>query len=135
MQIVSIGDNLHDISNPVFWEKYKKNIISLSSAELAKSVIKVNFVGCLGISDNFKIVSFHFYPSLSALGELAKSRPTQSLTLSSHRSCACTFLSFRLCLAFCYENGITDNRFYTNARYNDKIHYNDNLTHKTTLKR
>ena len=34
MQIVSIGDNLHEISNPVFW-KYKKNI-KLASAELAK---------------------------------------------------------------------------------------------------
>ena len=32
MQIVSSGDNLHEISNPVFWEKLK-NILSLSSAE------------------------------------------------------------------------------------------------------
>ena len=24
MQIVSIGDNLHEMSNPVFWEKYEK---------------------------------------------------------------------------------------------------------------
>ena len=41
MQIVSIGDNLHEISNPVFWEN-KKNIINLSSAELAQKVVKVN---------------------------------------------------------------------------------------------
>ena len=24
MQIVSLGDNLHEMSNPVFWEKYFK---------------------------------------------------------------------------------------------------------------
>ena len=26
MQIVSNGDNLHEMSSPVFWEKNKKNI-------------------------------------------------------------------------------------------------------------
>ena len=36
MQIVSFGDNLQEMSNPVFWEKKKKNIINLSSAELAQ---------------------------------------------------------------------------------------------------
>ena len=40
MQIVSIGDNLHEVSNPVFWEN-KKNTINLSSAELAYSAVKV----------------------------------------------------------------------------------------------
>ena len=40
MQIVSIGDNLHEMSNPVFWEK-KKSITNLSYAELAQAVIKV----------------------------------------------------------------------------------------------
>ena len=24
MQIVSLGDNLHEVSNPVFWEKWEK---------------------------------------------------------------------------------------------------------------
>ena len=32
MQTLSIGDNLHEMSNPIFWEK-KKKIINLSSAE------------------------------------------------------------------------------------------------------
>ena len=32
MLIVSIGDNLHEISNPVFWES-KKSIVKLSSAK------------------------------------------------------------------------------------------------------
>ena len=40
-QIVSIGDNLHEMSNPVFWDK--KNI-NLSSAELAKRVVKVKIL-------------------------------------------------------------------------------------------
>ena len=34
MQVVSIGDNLHEMSQPVIWEN-KKNVISLSSAEFA----------------------------------------------------------------------------------------------------
>ena len=32
MQIVSNGDNLHEMSNPVFWEKLN-NITNLLSAE------------------------------------------------------------------------------------------------------
>ena len=40
VQIVSRGDNLHEISKPIFW-KNKKNIISLSSAEFAQRVVKV----------------------------------------------------------------------------------------------
>ena len=33
MQILSIGDNLHEMSNPVFWEKIRKKKIEMSSAE------------------------------------------------------------------------------------------------------
>ena len=41
MQIVSNGDNLHEMSNPVSWKK--KNIRkNLSSAELAQRMVKVN---------------------------------------------------------------------------------------------
>ena len=40
MQIVSSGDNLHEISKPIFWKK-SENIIDLSSAELALRVVKV----------------------------------------------------------------------------------------------
>ena len=39
--IVSHGNNLHELSNPVSW-KNKKNIVNLSSAELAQRVVKVN---------------------------------------------------------------------------------------------
>ena len=41
MQTVSNGDSLHEKSNPAFWEKQEKNIISLSSAEFAQRVTKV----------------------------------------------------------------------------------------------
>ena len=34
MQIVSLGDNLHEMTKPIFW-KNKKNIVSVSSAGLA----------------------------------------------------------------------------------------------------
>ena len=43
MQIVSNGDNLHEMSNPVCWEKNKKSIIDLLSAELAQGVVKVKY--------------------------------------------------------------------------------------------
>ena len=41
--LASLGDNLHEMPNPVFWEN-KKNIISLSSAGFAHSMVKVNYV-------------------------------------------------------------------------------------------
>ena len=37
MQIVSNGDNWHEISKHVFWE----NIINLSTAELAQKMVKI----------------------------------------------------------------------------------------------
>ena len=40
MQIASIGNNLHEMSDSVFW-KIKKSIISLSSAKLAKKLVKI----------------------------------------------------------------------------------------------
>ena len=49
MQIVSNGDNLHEMLYPVFW-KNKKNIMNLLSAEYAQRaaeyaqrVVKVNY--------------------------------------------------------------------------------------------
>ena len=41
MQTVSIGDSLHEMSNPVFGGN-KKDITNLSSAELAVGVVKIN---------------------------------------------------------------------------------------------
>ena len=41
MQIVSSGNILHEMSYPVSGKNYK-NIINLSSAELAQGVVKVN---------------------------------------------------------------------------------------------
>ena len=43
-QDLKFHSNLHEISNPVFWEKLE-NIISLSSADLAKRVVKVKRKG------------------------------------------------------------------------------------------
>ena len=43
MQIVSSGDNLHEMTKPIFWKnKEKKNIINLSAAEFAQRVVKVD---------------------------------------------------------------------------------------------
>ena len=41
MQMLSNRDNLHEMSNLVFWEN-KKNVINMSAAELAPRVVKVN---------------------------------------------------------------------------------------------
>ena len=41
MRIVSNGDNLHEMLNPVFWKKIRQNIINLSCAEFAQRVVKV----------------------------------------------------------------------------------------------
>ena len=41
MQIVSIGDNLHELPKPIFWEKIRKNIVNLSAAKFAQRAIKV----------------------------------------------------------------------------------------------
>ena len=49
MQIVTKGDNLHEISYPVFWKKQnKKNINIVSSAERAQTVVMLKY------SDNFQ---------------------------------------------------------------------------------
>ena len=40
MQIVSLGDNLHEMPNPIFWEKYANYQNSLS-AESAQRVVTV----------------------------------------------------------------------------------------------
>ena len=65
MQIVSIGDNLHDISKPVFWEKKIRNIINVSSAKLAQRVVKVILVH--SIYDNFVLWSFIIIEPLSGV--------------------------------------------------------------------
>ena len=57
MQIVSNGDNLHEMSNPVFWKKIRKNIISLLSAELVKGVIKVKGIDKRGNQMNGSLIS------------------------------------------------------------------------------
>ena len=54
MQIVSYGDNLHGMSNPVFWEKYEK-YFRLSSAEIftqnAKHLTTSKETGSHGTAD------------------------------------------------------------------------------------
>ena len=56
MQIVSSGDNLHEMSNPVTG-KNKKNIINLSSAENAQRVVKVKVLWRYKASLVFKMAA------------------------------------------------------------------------------
>ena len=41
---LSAVEILHEMSNPIFWEKDEKNTISLSSAEFAHTVVNVNLL-------------------------------------------------------------------------------------------
>ena len=41
MHIVSLGDNLFRMLEPIFYENSSENVINLSSAELAQGVITV----------------------------------------------------------------------------------------------
>ena len=34
MQIVSLGDNLHDVSNPIIWEKKKEKYFKMLYSEI-----------------------------------------------------------------------------------------------------
>ena len=42
MQIVPLGDNLRNISKPIFWGKKEDNMIKISSAEFAHRVVTVH---------------------------------------------------------------------------------------------
>ena len=43
-ELVSFGDNLHDMSNPVFWKNKKNIIISLLSVKIAQRVVKIKTI-------------------------------------------------------------------------------------------
>ena len=52
------GDNLHEISKPVFWEKKKKkNIINLSSAEITQIMLSIST--CVFIQDLLFVLLIH----------------------------------------------------------------------------
>ena len=55
------SDNLHEISRPIFWEKSKKNIVNLSSAEFARRAIKVK----IGVRNNTIFFFFFFRRCMS----------------------------------------------------------------------
>ena len=43
------GDNMHEMSKPVFWEKNKKNVINLTPAELAQIELMVKVAVICGL--------------------------------------------------------------------------------------
>ena len=60
MQIVSLGDNLHEMSN-AFSGKIKKNLINLSSAESAHSMLSVKAQYIKSQQTTFSIVLCFFF--------------------------------------------------------------------------
>ena len=43
MQIVALGDNLHEVSDPIFYGKLRKHIINLLSVESAHALVNVKY--------------------------------------------------------------------------------------------
>ena len=41
MHIVSLGDNMHEMSNPVFWEKWNKNITNYHLLDYLRSILSI----------------------------------------------------------------------------------------------
>ena len=72
MQIISIGDNLHEMSNPILREQNKKNVINLSSAELAQQVLKVNYTAIYTYSreKSHRTQSYIYQPEVKGLAVL-----------------------------------------------------------------
>ena len=72
MQIVSKGDNLHEMSKSTFREN-EETIVNLSSAELAQRVIKVKSYSCN--LDDWKATerAGRLYKSLKSQGVLTMS--------------------------------------------------------------
>ena len=50
MQIVSLGDNLHEISNPSFWDN-KKIISKCFLLKLLPNMLSINTLWCLILDD------------------------------------------------------------------------------------
>ena len=48
MEIVSISDHLHEMWEPVFWEKKKKNISTCHLLEILPSMLSINVSKYLG---------------------------------------------------------------------------------------
>ena len=57
MQIVSLGDHLHEMSTPILWEN-KKNLINLLSAESIHNVVNNNFQVSVRNKKCYKIMLF-----------------------------------------------------------------------------
>ena len=51
------GDNLHEMSKPIFLEKKKKNLIQLSSAEFVQRVMNVNDIAFKQLSSFSTVIS------------------------------------------------------------------------------
>ena len=53
MQTVSRGDNLHDMSNPGFWENNKKNISICHQLKILPRVLSINKVLLMSTTNIF----------------------------------------------------------------------------------
>ena len=62
MHIVSNGDNLHEISNPVFWGKIRK-ILSICCLLISQRVVKINYRNIHCICEGILIICMIPFPS------------------------------------------------------------------------
>ena len=69
MQSVSIGDNLHEMSNPVSWENKKKyfNVSSAENFRQSEKAIKYTYVYCQFVSRAVWLILHAFNKFMAAV--------------------------------------------------------------------
>ena len=70
MQSVSIRDTLHEMSNPVFWKKNKKDITNVLSSELAERVVKIN--GFISIKNRHLLIQERLNKLIYSINKIIK---------------------------------------------------------------
>ena len=60
MQIVSLGDNLHEMSKSTFWENKKKYISECGLLQFLLSMLNINML-MTKFSDSYKKIFFLFF--------------------------------------------------------------------------
>ena len=88
-----LGDNLREMSNPIFWEKKKKKVRNLSSAELAQGVVKAK-----GTSGRFSAFFTRETTFVTCFAFLHSKSPLRRSLLYKERVCSLwtKFFAFRV---------------------------------------
>ena len=92
MQIIYNGDSLHEMSKPIFLEKIRKNIINLSSAELAHKLVKVKKGATLKEKNLLQVGGSKFF--LLRIAQMRKLKNISRSMFSSRRCAHSLYFNF-----------------------------------------